>query len=345
MNWNADTLYLQSGAAVVNDALWDTTSDQALTYNGGASPSFVNNGSFRKSGSAGATTINSGVGFLNLGTLDAQTGSIQFNGGSVFNAGSVFTGAGRRRNMAAGSNTFNGGFTSSNLRLSGGTHHGVGAVMGGAVNWTGGNLTGTWRVATGQTLNGNTSSSKFIAGATLTNQGTVAWHTGEDLYLQSGGVLRNEALFVANQSVSLTYNGGASTDIENTATGTVQAAAGSALTVGNGVAWSTTAARSTPRPAPASATRAARCSTPARSSPAPAATWRPATTASTVPSNPAIWCSKRATTAAAAPSSTAPPPGPAAAWWVAGRSLPGHTLRGQTGGVFCFVYKYYNTPL
>ena len=234
VNWNADSLYLQSGAAVVNDALWDATSDNALVYNGGASPSFVNNGTFRKSGGAGATTINSSVGFFNLGTLDAQTGSIQFNGGSVFNAGSVFTGAGSV-NMAAGSNTFNGGFTSSNLWLSGGTHHGVGAVVGGAVNWTGGNLTGTWRVAVGQTLNGNAGSSKFIAGATLTNQGTLAWHTGEDLYLQSGGVLRNEALFVANQSVSLTYNGGASTSIENTATGTMRAAAGSTLTVGNGV--------------------------------------------------------------------------------------------------------------
>ena len=65
VNWNADTLFLQSGAVLRNDALWQAFGDNALTYNGGAAPSFINNGIFRKAGGSGSTTINSGVGFVN----------------------------------------------------------------------------------------------------------------------------------------------------------------------------------------------------------------------------------------------------------------------------------------
>ena len=236
VNWNADPLYFQSGAAVVNNGLWNATGDNTLIYNGGVATSFTNHGVFRKSGGLGATTINAGVGFVNHGTLDAQTGSIQFAGGSVFNAGTVFTGAGSI-NMVGGTNTFNGSFNAANLRLTGGTHLGVGAVLNGSARWTGGDLSGTWAVAAGQTLEAHTGVNKFLTGGTLTNLGTLAWNTGDPLYLQSGGVLRNEGLFAANQSLSLVYNGGVATAFENTASGTVSAASGSTLTVGSGVGF------------------------------------------------------------------------------------------------------------
>lgn len=236
VNWNADNLFLQSGAVVSNHALWNANGDTALVYNGGAAPAFINHGVFRKSAGTGSTTIGDGVGFVNHGTLDAVTGTLRFVGGSVFNAGSVFTGAGVVE-AASGTNTFSGAFTSSNLRLTGGTHLGNGAVVGGVAAWTGGNLAGGWTVGSGQTFAGVAGGSKIINGALLVNQGTLAWDTTDALYLQSGAVLRNEALFEARQTMTVTYNGGTATQLENTATGTVRAAAGHTLTMGNGAGF------------------------------------------------------------------------------------------------------------
>lgn len=238
VNWTADPLYLMSGTAVVNNGLWNASSDNNLLYNGGAGPSFTNNGVFRKSAGAGSTTIGALVGFVNNGTLDAQSGSIEFVGGSSFNAGSVFTGAGLV-NLSSGSNTFNGSFTSSNLLLSGGTHVGNGAVVGGTVAFAGGALSGSWAIGAGQTLNGNSGGFKYIdgAGTVLTNQGTLAWNTADLLYFQNGASLRNQALFVANTSSSVVYNGGSQPVFDNTASGTVRAVAGVNLAFNNGAGF------------------------------------------------------------------------------------------------------------
>jgi len=230
VNWNADTLYFESGAALVNDGLWNASSDQSFIYNGGSAPSFTNNGVFRKSGGSGSTTINNNVGFVNNGTLDAASGTLSFVGGTVFNAGSVFTGAGSV-SASSGSNSFNGAFTSSNLVLAGGTHLGNAAVLGGTVSFSGGAISGTWTVAAGQTLNGDSGGLKRLSGTVLTNDGTFAWNSGEALYLESSAVLRNQGLFVANQNMSLLYNGGAAPAVQNT--GTLRAAAGVTLNVGN----------------------------------------------------------------------------------------------------------------
>ena len=238
MNWNADTLYIQSGAALVNNGLWNATSDDQMAYNGGSAPSFTNNSSMRKSGGVGSTVINGTVGFVNNGTLQAQTGSIAFTGGSVFNAGSVFSGAGTVA-MVSGTNTFNGSFTSANLVLSGGTHLGNAAAVGGTLVFAGGVMAGTWGVAAGQTLSGQSGGFKFIDGMTtvVTNNGTLAWNTTDLLYLRGGATLRNQALFVANQNTSVACNGGSTTVFENTASGTVRAAAGMTLNLNNGAGF------------------------------------------------------------------------------------------------------------
>lgn len=235
VNWNADTLYFASGGGVVNNDLWNVTSDNALTYNNGASPSFTNNGVFRKSGGVGSTTINSGVGSVNNDTLDAQTGVISIVGGSVFNAGSVFTGAGAV-NVSAGTNTFNGGFTSANLVLQSGTHLGNNAAVGGALTvFSGGTLTGTWQVSAGQVFSGGAGGNKFIDGAAtvVTNLGTIAWGTTDSLLLASAATVSNQGLFLASETTSVDYNNGAGPSFINTDSGTVRAAAGKTLSINN----------------------------------------------------------------------------------------------------------------
>ncbi|OYV00101.1 MAG: hypothetical protein CFE26_24495, partial [Verrucomicrobiales bacterium VVV1] len=232
VNWLSDTLYLQSGAQVTNNGLWDAQSDHGLVYNGGSAPSFVNFGTFRKSGGGGATTVGAGVGFVNHGSVLAQSGRIDFQGGSTFNAGSVFGGAGVVRTVS-GSNVFNGSFTSANLELAGGSHVGSGAVVNGTANFSGGSLSGTWSVAAGQTLVGRSGGFKYVdgAGTVLTNQGTVRWDTGDALYLQSGGQVVNHGLWDSTTDSLMAYNGGTATTFTNF--GTLRKSGGSGGTTVN----------------------------------------------------------------------------------------------------------------
>jgi len=207
VTWASDHLYFQSGAVVTNSGLWDARSNHQLVQNGGLN-TFVNQGTFRKSAGLGTTTVDHGLGFVNSGTIDAQVGTIAFNGGSTFNAGSVFTGAG---SVVAGngSNQFNGSFTASNLRLTSGTHLGNLAVVNGQVAYTGGMLAGTWEVAAGQQLTLDSGSTKYLSGTgtTLTNRGTVTW-AGDHLYFQAGGQVVNHGLWDAKGNHQLVQNGG-----------------------------------------------------------------------------------------------------------------------------------------
>ena len=238
--WNTtDFLYLQNGATLRNQALFVANQNTSVVYNGGAAPTFENTAAGTVRAAAGVTlNLNAGIGFVNNGgVLDAAAGgAIRYNG-ATFNAGTSFTGAGS--NVAAGNNSFNGSFTSGNLVLESGMHSGSGAVFNATTRWTGGTLAGTWAVAAGQTLRGETGNFKFIEGAAtvVTNLGTIAWNTSDLLYLQSGGTLRNQALFVASQNTSVAYNGGAATTFENTAAGTVRAAAGVTLNINSGAGF------------------------------------------------------------------------------------------------------------
>ena len=233
VNWNANALYLQNGATINNQALWDARSDDTLYYNGGATATFNNTGTFRKSAGIGDTTI-AGIAFVNSGTIDAQTGRIVFSGGNVnFNAGTSFIGA--ASTVIANNANFNGSFTSQNLNLANGSFTGNDAVLNGAVNFTGGTVAGTWEVAAGQTLAARDGGFKYVDGAAtvLTNKGTIDWATGNALYMQNGGQLVNRGLFLASESTTLYYNGGAATAFVNQADGTIRAAAGKTLTIAN----------------------------------------------------------------------------------------------------------------
>ena len=173
-------------------------------------------------------TINNSTGFVNNGgTLDAATGgAIVYSTGSTFNNGTQFTGAGS--NLAAGNNTFNNAFSSANLVLQSGVHTGGDAVLNGSVSYTGGYLVGGWTVAAGQTLNGNAGGYKFIDGGStiVTNNGTVAWNTGDALYLTSGATLRNQGLMNFNANASVFYNGGSQPSFVNAGLITKTGAAG-----------------------------------------------------------------------------------------------------------------------
>lgn len=223
VNWNAGPLYMQNGATVNNQSVWDAQSDDSISYSGGTQPLFNNSGTLRKSAGAGTTTIGN-VPFANSGIINAQTGTIAFSGGTTtFNGGTQFTGAGS--NLVNSGATFNNAFTSSNLSLAGGSFTGGSAQINGNVNFSGGSLFGTWEVAAGQTLSANAGGNKFLDTAVLTNNGTMQWQTGDTFYMQNSGVLTNNALYDIQASSSITPSGGVLSTFTNSSGGTLRVAA------------------------------------------------------------------------------------------------------------------------
>lgn len=231
VNWNADALFLQNGAVINNQSLWDAKSDNGLVNNGGPLSSFNNSAVFRKSAGAGTTSIGS-IAFTNSGFIDAQTGTILFGGGNVtFNAGSAFTGAGAV--VVSNNASFNGAFSSANLTISNGSITGSGAQLFGTMTLSGGALLGDWEVTSGQQLSLAGGGNKFLNGASLTNNGSLLGLTGDALYLQNGASFVNNGLLDLQQSTSLVNNGGPLSSYANNSGATLQVAAGKAVSIGS----------------------------------------------------------------------------------------------------------------
>ena len=231
VNWNADNLFLQNGALIANQSVWDAKVDATLVNNGGALSTFANSGIFRKSAGSGSTTIGS-IAFVNSGTVEAQTGTISFSGGNAtFNAGSQFTGAGST--IVTNNAAFNGSFTSANLTLVDGVFSGTAAQINGAAGFSGGVLAGTWEVAASQTLNGVAGNNKFLSGGVLTNNGTFAWQTGNNLFMQNGSSIVNNALHDIRATSAIVNNGGSLSTYTNAAAGMLRVAGGETATIGS----------------------------------------------------------------------------------------------------------------
>ncbi len=233
--WQASSggLVVVNGASIINTGVWDTQGDAALVYGGGLASTFDNSGTLRKSAGTGTTQIGNSslVGVINSGTVDAQTGTIAFNGANTFNTGTVFTGAGSVAVNTA--STFIGGFTSSNLALASGQQTGNAAVLNGQAQWTGGSMAGSWAVAPGATLNLQGAGGKTFDGASVTNNGTVAWQAGSSgLVVVNGASIVNTGVWDVQGDAALVYGGGLASTFNNS--GTLRKSAGSGSTqIGN----------------------------------------------------------------------------------------------------------------
>jgi hypothetical protein len=241
VTWVDGQVNFNTGAAVVNNGLWDARGDNLFSSTSGPAGTFTNNGTFRKSAGAGQTTLSSGIGFgfVNNGTIDAQTGTIRFNTTSkTFNGGTVFTGAGAVE--INGGSAFNGGFTSSNLTILGGTQTGTNAALTGSMTMADGTLAGSWKVNNGATLNLSTAAGKTISGASFVNEGTVNW-SGGTVGINGGVSAVNKGLWEATSDNTLSSTGGPATSFVNE--GTFRKSAGTGVTTispGVGLTFSNT---------------------------------------------------------------------------------------------------------
>jgi hypothetical protein len=188
---NAGIVRVQSGNLQINycgggqfgtfvnlpGALVDLTADVSMGDDGCA-PGIVNEGTVRKSGGTGSSDIH-GV-FLNAGTVDAQIGTISFNGSAT--GGGVFAAEnGATLAFSSGTVTLNGTLTSSNAVLAGATLSGNGAISG-VLNWTSGMFgagDNALTVATNGTLVlAGTNGDAYLIEQAVTNAGIVRIQSG-----------------------------------------------------------------------------------------------------------------------------------------------------------------------
>lgn len=239
VNWLGDTLQGANSAVVTNQGLWDSKSDtNGFLWVAGGQPQFVNTGTLRKS--AGSLTNFGTWAFVNDGGLiNAQVGTLAFNGGyATFNDGTRFSGAGLV--SVTGNATFNGSFRADNLSLAGGSVAGNSAKLaggvantGGAMSWSGGDLTGTWEVAAGSTLTGLDGGTKRMVGGQFVNNGSLLWQSTDSLQTGNSSSLTNNGLYEAQASHQIFWAYGGQGSFVNSATGKVTATGGSTLTFGN----------------------------------------------------------------------------------------------------------------
>ena len=154
-------------------------------YNGGNV--FNNTGTFVRSGGVAPMSIHSWT-FNNTGIIRSLAGVLQFDGLLNMNAGTSFTGTAPIY--------FNGTVYANapvtipaTVNLVGGTLFcPVGAALSGAMEWSGGIISGTLNIPAGATLNITGGSVKYLAGNTvLNNAGTINWTGGVNGYLRDSG--------------------------------------------------------------------------------------------------------------------------------------------------------------
>ena len=116
--WTGGSIAVGGTVVVTNraGALFETSHAGGLNYSGNLGGRFDNMGTFRKSASAGTTTLFTGMAFNNHGAVEIQTGILAANGGYTSTTGSLLhcaiggttVGTGYGRLQVAGTVTLNG---------------------------------------------------------------------------------------------------------------------------------------------------------------------------------------------------------------------------------------------
>jgi len=221
VNWTGSGIfYLVNSSAVLNEAggSFNLASNSYLWNTTGTLSTFTNRGLLTKSGT-GTSYVYSNLEFANSGTVDIQSGVLEFQTGGAAGAGAYSSGlfsmaAGTRVEISHGPVTLQSGaaltgpgslrmrggsldlaissLDVSKFELTGGEVRGSGNLrVVGNMNWTSGSISGggTLEVTPGASLLLSTFSQKTLS-RPLDNWGTIDW-SGGIWYVQSGGSVRN----------------------------------------------------------------------------------------------------------------------------------------------------------
>jgi hypothetical protein len=204
--YNSGQLFNLPGAAL--DLQHDASIDISSNNFGLCNPYFSNAGTLRKSGGTGTSYFYAPL--YNSGTVDAQTGTISFNGGGDLNGTLQSEGSGK---LALATNIYNtglaldGNLTSTNAVLAGADLVGSGSISG-VLTWTSGMFAagdGVLTVGTnGVLILAGASGVDYSLSGVLYNKGTVN--------LVSGNLLIN---YCGSGAGELINDPGGLLDIEN----------------------------------------------------------------------------------------------------------------------------------
>jgi uncharacterized repeat protein (TIGR01451 family) len=225
VNWSGGNNISVVNSGVINNlatGLFVATNDQTIYQHCCANGQPFNNvGIFRKTVATGTTAI-AGSGFNNSGTVDIQSGTFTPTSGGtssgVFNAtspgtilfggnvytlagGATLTGSGNFQINSSQLNVSAAGVTVNHMTLAGGNLNingggSVSTTATGIIDWSADATlsgAGTLNVVSGSTLNFSGFGTRYIAGGTLNNSGTINWSGGNNLSIYDSGVINNLA--------------------------------------------------------------------------------------------------------------------------------------------------------
>jgi len=225
VNWSGGNNLSVYNSGVINNlatGLFAVTNDQIIFQHCcSAGQAFNNAGTFRKTTATGTTSINNN-GFNNTGTVDIQSGTFTpLSGGTssgIFNAtssgtivfnsnvytlatGATLTGSGNFQINGSQLNVSAAGITVNHMTLAGGNLNinsggSVSTTSTGVIDWNADATlsgAGPLNVAAGGTLNFSGSGTRYIAGGTLNNNGTINWSGGNNISVYDSGVINNLA--------------------------------------------------------------------------------------------------------------------------------------------------------
>jgi hypothetical protein len=193
--------------------LVDLLADVSLSsYSGG---SVINQGTLRKSGGSGTSSINTVL--YNYGTVDAQSGTVAVSSGG--SASGAFNAAAKAVCDFPAGYTFTDGasFGGAGAKLwSGGTMSLSGNLAATNLQWVGAMLSGTWAFAQGSTVYIVSANNHDLPGAKLLNYGTIV-HSGGAVRGGYGAVIGNEGLWQeqVDSDINNAYGGAASSFLNN----------------------------------------------------------------------------------------------------------------------------------
>ena len=167
-----------------------------------------NTGLLSKVSGSGVSQV--AVAFVNSGTVEAKTGTLEFSAGaSTFNPGTRFTGAGQV--LVDSAARFNGAFLAQNLVLANATWTGANAVLSGRAQIKGaGRLEGQWRVDAGAQLTLADAGAKYLGDhAQLVNDGNVTAADPLRLWYYSSVVNNGTWRLAGDVGLLETYGGSA----------------------------------------------------------------------------------------------------------------------------------------
>lgn len=224
---SASQIRVSGGIGITNQAsgLFEFQSSGTLRYDSGAVPTFINNGSLRKTAGAGVAAIvgipvvNNGTVIVSSGTLlltshftnSGETrvggGTLELGGGGQiggnwsvvagttvaltsgvfqFDANAIFNGPGNFG--VTGDATLSGTVSKRNFLIAG-TARGT-FTLTGSINWTSGEIHSNLTISSGAMLNLLGTAQKVFGGGSLANSGRVVW-LGGTLRANDGFTLNN----------------------------------------------------------------------------------------------------------------------------------------------------------